>query len=94
MDPLIKLNFVIQGYVPNASDRILQGTISLNDLTYMTNFLIMSLLFIEFSNFCIMTILIIESIDIILFIWVTSYFCMNTFFAQCHAFYELNLLIT
>ena len=51
MDPLIKLNFVIQGYVPNASDRILQGTISLNDLTYMTNFLIMSLLFIEFSNF-------------------------------------------
>ena len=63
MDPLIKLNFVIQGYVPNASDRILQGTISLNDLTYMTNFLIMSLLFIEFSNSCIMTILIIESFD-------------------------------
>ena len=61
MDPLIKLNFVIQGYVPNASDRILQGTISLNDLTYIANYLIMCLLFIEFFTSCILTILIIES---------------------------------
>ena len=51
MDPLIKLNFVIQGYVPNASDRILQGTISLNDLMYIANYLIMCLLFIEFFQF-------------------------------------------
>ena len=61
MDPLIKLNFVIQGYVPNASDRILQGAILLNDLTYIANYLIMCLLFIEFFNSCILTILIIES---------------------------------
>ena len=66
MDLLNKVKlYMIQGYVPNASDRILQGTISLTDVTYINEFLIMCLLFIEFSNSYILTILLlIDSFDL------------------------------
>ena len=89
MDPLIKLNFVIQGYVPNASDRILQGTISLNDLMYIANYLIMCLLFIEFFQF-----LYFDYINYWKFCLDCSYglrliFNMNSLLPKCHAFHEL-----